>query len=395
MNIEIEQIRRHRLRAHHLGKKQPMTGLTAAAGACGFQNSPPGAWETALFNRLEGCTLQTAQNALYLEKSLIQAWSFRGAPVVFPAEQSAVFLSALRAQEGESPWIYTRGITAALDFLQMSFEHLLERTEKAAGHLDDCVIKSKDALDRTLAEIIEKELPEEKRKFWRAPSMYGSPDRQTVGEAAVSFLLRPCSFASLVVFGRRQGNSPTFTSFKRWTGGLPEKTPDAEKALVRKFLHCYGPSTKEGLMAWLGCSPRQAKRLWHTISDEMEPVMVEKKTASMLMMDMESLLRSEKSDDRLILLGPHDPYLDIKDRAVLLEDKALQKLVWKTVGNPGVVLKNGRAAGIWKVKTQKDNVEISIRLFEAFQATEKKAIERLAGEYADFRGLGLKNFYIE
>ena len=80
---------------------------------------------------------------------------------------------------------------------------------------------------------------------------------------------------------------------------------------------------------------------------------------------------------------------------MLLEDRALQKLVWKTVGNPGVVLKNGRAAGIWKAKTQKDNVEISIRLFEAFQAAEKKAIERLAGEYADFRGLELKNFYIE
>lgn len=395
MSIETEQIRSHRLRAHHLDKKQPMTGMTAAAGACGFQNSPPGAWETALFNRLEGCTLQAAQNALYLEKSLIQAWSFRGAPVVFPTEQSAVFLTALRAQEGETPWIYTRGITAALDFLQMSFEDLLKRTEKAAECLDNRVIKSKEALDRTLAEVIERELPEEKRALWRAPSMYGSPDRQTVGGAAVSFLLRPCSFASLVVFGKRQGICPTFTSFKNWTGGLPEHTPDAEKTLVRKFLHCYGPSTKEGLMAWLGCSPRQAKRLWHTISDEMEPVTAGKKAASILSADRDSLLRSEKSGDRLILLGPHDPYLDIKDRQVLLEDKGLQKLVWKTVGNPGVVLKGGRAAGIWKAKTQKDKVEISIRLFEAFRAAEKKAIERLAGEYADFRGLELKNFYIE
>lgn len=148
-------------------------------------------------------------------------------------------------------------------------------------------------------------------------------------------------------------------------------------------------------MAWLGCSPRQAKRLWHTISDEMEPVTAGKKAASILSADRDSLLRSEKSGDRLILLGPHDPYLDIKDRQVLLEDKGLQKLVWKTVGNPGVVLKGGRAAGIWKAKTQKDKVEISIRLFEAFRAAEKKAIERLAGEYADFRGLELKNFYIE
>ncbi|WP_195267572.1 winged helix DNA-binding domain-containing protein [Eubacterium sp. 1001713B170207_170306_E7] len=395
MNIETEQIRNHRLRAHHLDKKQPMTGLTAAAGACGLQNSPPGAWETALFNRLEGCTLEEVQKALYLEKSLVQAWSFRGAPVVFPTAQSAVFLTALRAQEGEEPWIYTRGITAALDFLQLPFEDLLKRTEKAAGCLDSCVIKSKEALDRTLAEIIERELPEEKRALWRAPSMYGNPDRQTAGGAAVSFLLRPCSFASLVVFGERQGISPTFTSFKNWIGGLPEHIPDAEKTLVRQFLHCYGPSTKEGLMAWLGCCPRQAERLWNTVADEMEPVVAGKKAASMLSADRESLLRPEKSRDRLILLGPHDPYLDIRDRWVLLEDKGLQKQVWKTVGNPGVVLKGGRIAGIWRTKTKKDKLELSIRLFERFQPGEKKAVEELAGEYADFRGLGLNSFCIE
>lgn len=395
MNIETEQIRSHRLRAHHLDKKLPLTGLTAAAGACGLQNSPPGAWETAMYNRLDDCTLQVLQDALYQEKSLLQAWSFRGAPVVFPTDQSEVFLTAMKAQTGETPWIYTRGITGALDFLQMPFDDLLERTMKAAKHLDDCVIKSKEALDRELAEIIEQDLPEEKRALWRAPSMYGSPERQTVGGAAVSFLLRPCSLSSLVVFGERQGISPTFTSFKNWTGHLPVKTPDAEKTLVRKFLHCYGPATKDALMGWLGCSGQQAKRLWNTIADETAPVVVDNKTAYMLSEDIESLLYSEKSEDRLILLGAHDPYLDIKDRNVLLEDKALQKMVWKTVGNPGVVLKDGRIAGLWKTKTQKNKLDISMHLFETFQLSEKKKLEALAEEYAEFRRLGLKGCHFE
>ena len=46
-------------------------------------------------------------------------------------------------------------------------------------------------------------LPAEKRDLWNQPSMYGSPDKQTVGGAVVSFLLRPCAFMGLVVFGRR------------------------------------------------------------------------------------------------------------------------------------------------------------------------------------------------
>ena len=46
MKIETENIRSYRLKAHHLEKKLPLSGLADAAGACGVQNSPPGAWET-------------------------------------------------------------------------------------------------------------------------------------------------------------------------------------------------------------------------------------------------------------------------------------------------------------------------------------------------------------
>lgn len=62
--VTPEQIRAFRLRAHHLDRKLPPGALEAAASVCGFQNSPPGAWETALWNRVEGCTLQAAE---YLE----------------------------------------------------------------------------------------------------------------------------------------------------------------------------------------------------------------------------------------------------------------------------------------------------------------------------------------
>ncbi len=208
MNIEAKKIRSYRLHAHHLDGKIPIDGLINIAGACGLQNTPPGAWETALYNRLEGCTLPILREALYEQKSLLQAWSYRGVPVVFPTGQSDIFLTALISQDGEWPWIYTRGITGALDYLQISFDDLLLRTKEAAKHLDSHIIISKETLDKTLAEIIKNDLPQDKRALWCGPSMYGNPEKQTVGEAAVSFLLRPCSFSSLVVFGERQGASP-------------------------------------------------------------------------------------------------------------------------------------------------------------------------------------------
>lgn len=390
MNIEIEKIRSYRLHAHHLDMKSPITILESVAGACGLQNSPPGAWETALWNRLDDCSLQTLHDALYQQKLLLQAWSYRGVPVVFPTSQSDVFLSPLIAQMGEQPWIYTRGITAALDFMQMKFDDLLPMVKEATKYLNNHTVKSKEALDRTLAEIVETHLPQEKRPLWRAPSMYGAPDRQTVGGAVVSLLLRPCSFSSLVVFGERQGVSPTFTSFQNWIGHVPDKLPEAEKILMRKFLHCYGPTTMADFMNWLGCSTQQAKRLWSCIANELEPVQVEGKTRFMLSSDIQELFSAGACEENWRLLGAHDPYLDMKDRTVLLENKSLHKLVWKTVANPGVIIKRGCIEGIWAIKTVKDRLNISMTTWEPISSQDRQKLESLAEGYAAFRLLSLQ-----
>lgn len=384
--LEFEKIRAYRLKAHHLDEKLPYDGIEEAAGACGLQNSPPGAWETALFNRISGCTQAGLQDVLYREKKLLQAWSWRGVPVVFPTDESDIFLSPLAAREGETPWIYTRGITAALDHVGLAFEELLPAVKGAAGYLDTHTVRSKESLDRILAELTEESLPEEKRKLWRAPSMYGAPDRQTVGGAVVSFMLRPCSFMSLVVFGERQESSPAFTSYKNWIGHEPVRVPDADKRLVRKYLHCYGPVGVNSFMDWLGCCPRQAKRLWNLIAEEMEPVTVQGKTRYMLSADMEDLKNAQAEEDKLILLGAHDPYLDMRDHEIILEDKKLQRSVWRINANPGVILKGGRAAGIWNARIRKDSMDITMTLYESFREPEKKKLRELAEEYAAFRG---------
>lgn len=119
--------------------------------AAGCKTPRPGAWETAAFCRLKNCTLPQLHQALYQKKELLQAWSIRGVPLIFPTADSDVFLSALIAQEGEEPWIYTKGIGLALDYLGMSFAELLPLVESAAEYLEDHTIKSKEELDRVLA----------------------------------------------------------------------------------------------------------------------------------------------------------------------------------------------------------------------------------------------------
>lgn len=389
MELSARQIRAHRLRAHHLDQKYPFGELAAVAGTCGLQNSPPGAWETAAFCRLKNCTLPQLHQALYQKKELLQAWSIRGVPLIFPTADSDVFLSALIAQDGEEPWIYTKGIGLALDYLGMSFAELLPLVESAAEYLEDHTIKSKEELDRVLAQLIAEQLPAQKQSLWNALSMYGAPDRQAVGGAAVSFLLRPCSFKGLVVFGEREGISPTFTSPLRWLGNKLVPSAQGTAELARRFLHAYGPATPRAFADWLGSTPAQAKRLWQQIEEELEPVTAAGKKAFILQADRESF-RYADTEEALLLLGPHDPYLDIRDRAILLEDTATQRQVWRTVGNPGVVLKGGKIIGIWKTRTQRENLSVSTTLWEPLSTPEQRELERQMEGYASFRGLALQ-----
>ncbi len=384
-----------------------------------MQNTPPGAWENALYHRIPSCSLVQMEQLLYgdpksLENSgspkasetgrmLLQAWSLRGAPFVFPVSESGTFLSALIPQTDE-PWIYTRGITLALDYLGMEMEPLLELLKQVMIRLDNAVITGKNSLDQTLAEWMLPLLPKEKQALWNQPSMYGEPDRQTVGGAVVSFLLRPCAFCGLVVFGRRLPEGPSFTSFRNWLGtSLPLEEAarkKAQKALVRKYLHCYGPAVPAMFADWLGCSKEQARRLWAAVSEEMEEVRVCGKKAWILASDHDSLFSGPEFSRPLLLLNGYDPYLDQRDRAVLQPDRTLQRKIWRTVSNPGAVIFQGKAVGIWASRKKGSGLDVEVTLWKdaegklSEEATLFRELSGMVEEWSAFRGLSIRGIRI-
>lgn len=402
MEVSKEQIRRFRLNSHHLDRRYSGGGLSKLAGAAGFQNSPPGAWEAALWNRTGDYSRDEMTDLLERDKVLIQAWSLRGAPIVFPVEESEVFLAALKSEPGES-WIYTDGIGPALDHLEMELEELLKLLIEVLPELDHVAVKSKNTLDEFLADRILPLLPEEKKPLWQSHSMYGDPNRQTAGGAAVSFLLRPCSFMGFVVFAGREGRTPVFTSYKNWTGKeltagfhMTEMTDgtvflESEspvKRLTWKFLHAYGPALEKDLARWLGSSLRQSARFWQTVTDEIVPVSVNGTERWALASDLEALLDPPAPERKYHLLGAHDPYLGLYDRDLIVETKARQQLIWQKVANPGVILKDGAVMGLWR--TQKKGQKLTVRA-ELWNGDKKvpPLIQRELAVWAAFNDLKL------
>lgn len=58
------------------------------------------------------------------------------------------------------------------------------------------------------------------------------------------------------------------------------------------------------------------------------------------------------------LLPPHDPYTQMRDRETIVP-KELHREIWKTVGDPGALLIDGRIAGTWRAR--KRNRRLGLR----------------------------------
>ena len=69
MELNVEQVRNFRLHAHHLDTFYVKADVLAAVGACGMQNTPPGAWEAALFNRVPACKAADRDRLLLEERA--------------------------------------------------------------------------------------------------------------------------------------------------------------------------------------------------------------------------------------------------------------------------------------------------------------------------------------
>lgn len=368
--VTRNQIRMFRLQHHHLDRYYHKADVYKVVGACGMQNTPPEIWQSSLFLRIPTFTLSEMTKLLYEDKTLVQAWSYRGAPIIFPTIESDVFLTSLIAKENEE-WIYTHGIQLALDYLDMTFSELFTLCQHVMSNLNASMICGKRLLDQTIADWIRPLLPVKKQTLWDAPSMYGA--NQTVGGGVVSFLLRPCAMQGRIVFGVRCMQEPHFHSYENWIGHTLSVGLAPEKQLVRKFLHCHGPSNVHCFKQWLGCSSRQANRLWRTIEDEIIPVTLYNRTQRFILKeDAKQLFTKQELQTPLRILCAHDPYLDVRDRDVILPDVSLHKAIWKSVSNPGVVLYKGKIIGFWKQKKQKHAICYEVHLWKEMQAIHSK-----------------------
>ena len=90
------------------------------------------------------------------------------------------------------------------------------------------------------------------------------------------------------------------------------------------------------------------------------------------------------------LLGSHDPYLQLRDRELLVAERAKQKDLWRTLGRPGAVVLDGEVAGTWRPRTAGGALTVTVEPWSTLPRRARAAVQVEAERLAAHRHLRLR-----
>lgn len=174
----------------------------------------------------------------------------------------------------------------------------------------------------------------------------------------------------------------TLEPIEEWPGLPAEQSGAAD--LVRTYLRLLGPAGPAEAAAWLGTNPTEVRAVW---PDDLVKVDVGGRTAWIPESEADAL--NAAAPARAVrLLPPSDPYLQARDRALLLPDAAARKVLWPALGAPGAVMVDGEIVGAWRARAAgKRKLRMRVTVFAGLSPHHRAAVAERAEGVARVRGM--------
>jgi hypothetical protein len=170
-----------------------------------------------------------------------------------------------------------------------------------------------------------------------------------------------------------------------WLGADAAGDPeDTQAELLRRYLHCYAPSSSGHFAEWAGITKTDAGQRWKQLASQLVPVEGDRK-GFVLEEDLDRL-RHPPASEGVRLLPAKDAFIQARDRDVLLPDPAHRKAVFTVIGGPGVVLHRALPVGTWRGAAKGKGYEVTVAPFAPLAAAVWAEIEVEAQRVARARG---------
>ncbi|MDQ8044103.1 MAG: winged helix DNA-binding domain-containing protein [Solirubrobacteraceae bacterium] len=356
------------------GLADPVDDPCTVLRAWTVQDSPPGAALGALLARTVDLPVGWLDSALE-ERAVVAMYNARTATALLPSGDVAAFATAL-LPSGDDDAALKAILGQALPDHDGGYEEPVGLAVDAISSILDGRVLSRDDLHEELRGAL-------------PASMLPWCEGCRSHHARRGLLVLAGLHGRLCLAGKA-GRQPRFARTDQWIGGWSPPSA-AGTALVRRFLHAYGPATRQHFQAWSGLGTAHARALWDGLGEEVVPASLDGAAVTMLAVDgtepgdgAGSVELGDRTDAGGIrLLAPGDPLLLGRDRETLIADAAVRTRLFGAIPTTGLVLSGGRPVATWKAKKGGKRLDATV---DAFGAVDATALEAAFAQLAPHRG---------
>jgi len=341
--------------------------LEAASRALGVQAQVLSAAGQALWARVEGLRRADVDAALWEERTLVKTWAMRTTLHLLPASDLPLFAAA----RGYLPLDWSK----YFEYYGVSRE-LMELYLAAAPEVLSVTPMTREQYSAAMGKLTgSAELVE-----LIQTANWGTP-------------MKPLAWSGHLCFGPSQGTNITFVNARKWLGGWKAIEPEAAwKEIGRRYLRTYGPAKPENFAHWWGGHSGfiAARKLFHSLEDELEEVEVEGWRALALRSTLEEM-QAAAPRGTVNLLPLFDAYtLGLGRHAELEPHLPLAQIarVFRPQGwISAVILMDGVMRGTWELKSKGKAAVLTALPFSALPSRIKKGVEAEAARLGEYLGV--------
>jgi hypothetical protein len=155
---------------------------------------------------------------------------------------------------------------------------------------------------------------------------------------------------------------PVLRRIRPWGG--PAATVPAHLDAIRAALHLLGPTTPKLVAGYLDAPVRTVRERW---PEDTAAVTVAGEVRHVLAEDV-GTLRDAPATSGLRLLGAFDPWLQARDRELLVPDPTRRRTLWPVLGRPGAILVGHEIVGTWRPRSSGDTLRLHLELWSGEDA---------------------------
>jgi hypothetical protein len=330
---------------------------------CGAHAQVMSAAEVSIGIRVAGITRQDVRDALWERRELVKTIGPRGTVHLLAAPDLPAWNAVLDA--ALEPPGFPPGVR--LDS---------EQTDEVIAAIDGALADAELTVDELDAEIVR-----------RAGAWAGDRVMPAFQELWPRWRqsIRPAVARGVLCFGPNRGTRATYSSPLRWLPGYrPMPVEDAERVVLRRYLHAYGPARPEQVARWLGGRPAWVRDLFNRAAELLEPVDVEGEALWQLAGDV-TPPASEHGSIRLL------PYFDAyavgcHPREHVFPGRAGERALARSqAGNLPVLLADGVVIGIWHQRRSGRKLALTVEPFRGLSRLERQALDRQVERIAEIQ----------